>query len=108
MSDLPHRLSEGQHPIEVVLRPHKTMVALKESLERGHLNIRFTGTRGGTELGVPLESERSDLSQINFEEEQGRFTIAGRLTLDYVPVRCVADIELPSLQGRGHLEILSE
>jgi len=32
--------------------------------------------------------------------------VCGELTLDYVPVKVVTDIELPSLEGQGHLEIL--
>jgi hypothetical protein len=28
------------------------------------------------------------------------------LTLNYVPVRCIADIDLASLEGKGHLVAL--
>jgi hypothetical protein len=55
-----------------------------------------------------LDPARTDLSQADFEAGTGRVHVAGELTLDYVKVRVVADIELPSLQGQGHLEILSE
>jgi len=92
----------------VSLRPARTVKALQESLERGYVLVKFTGTRGGTELGVPLDRERSDLSGADFEQERGRVRIVGDLTLDYVKVRCIADIELPSLQGNGKLEPLPE
>ena len=106
MNDLVKRLSEGTHAVEVSLRPERTVKLFKEMLDRGHVLIRFTETRGGTELGVPLDKAHSDLSQANFETESGKVRVSGKLTLDYVPVRCVADIELPSLNGRGHLEVL--
>jgi hypothetical protein len=34
--------------------------------------------------------------------------VVGDLILDYVPVRCVADIELTTYQGTGHLDVLAE
>ncbi len=70
--------------------------------------MKFTQTRGGTELGVPLDKSRSDLTHADFDKETGKVRIAGELTLDYVPVRVIADVDLPSLQGEGHLEILAE
>jgi hypothetical protein len=55
-----------------------------------------------------LDKSRSDLTQANFETETGKVRVCGELTLDYVPVRVVADIELPAMRGQGHLEILGE
>jgi hypothetical protein len=88
----------------VTLRPERTVKALKECLDRGYVHIKFTNTRGGTELGVPVDRERSDLSAADFEQGIGRLRVAGELSLDYVRVRCVADIDLPSLSGEGRLE----
>ena len=105
MSDLVRRLSEGLHPIEVTLRPERTVQALKECLDRGHVHIKFTGTRGGTELGVPIDPQRSDLSGADFERQSGRLKVVGDLMLDYVKVRCVADVDLPALTGQGRLEV---
>ena len=108
MNDLVKRLSEGSHAVEVSLRPERTLNLFKEQLDRGHVLVKFTETRGGTELGVPLDKSRSDLTQANFETETGKVRVCGELTLDYVPVRVVADIELPAMRGQGHLEILGE
>jgi hypothetical protein len=108
VNDLVQRLSEGSHPVEVSLRPERTLKLFKEMIDRGHVLVKFTATRGGTELGVPLDKARSDLTQANFEEGTGKVRVCGDLTLDYVPVTVVADIELASLQGEGHLEIRSE
>ena len=108
MNDLVQRLAAGSHPVEVSLRPERTVKLFREMLDRGHVLVKFTQTRGGTELGVPLDKSRSDLTQANFDSETGKVRVCGELTLDYVPVRVVADIDLPSLQGQGHLEILGE
>jgi hypothetical protein len=34
--------------------------------------------------------------------------LEGGLILDYVKVRCIADIDLTSLAGQGHLAIVEE
>jgi hypothetical protein len=36
------------------------------------------------------------------------WSVEGTLTLNYVKVRCVADIELETLNGTGHLVMLEE
>jgi len=108
VNDLVKRLSEGSHAVEISLRPERTVKLFREMLDRGHVLVKFTETRGGTELGVPLDKSRSDLTQANFEGESGKVRVCGDLTLDYVPVRVVADIDLPSMKGQGHLEILGE
>lgn len=106
MDELVQRLSEGDHPVEVSLRPQKTVSAFKECLDRGYVHIRFTGTRGGTELGVRLEPNASDLQGADFDAATGTLTLVGTLTLNYEPVRCIARLELPALSGSGRLEPL--
>jgi hypothetical protein len=95
VSQLVEFLCKGDHPIEATLR-EKTREAMKEAIARGHVPIKFTDTRGGTELVVPLDMSRSDLREIR---------VVGDLTLDYVRVTCVARIDLATLQGEGHLEV---
>src|SRR5688500_18308085 len=102
--DLVERLCEGEHPVEASLRPDKSVQRLKQSIDRGYVHIKFTDTQGGTELGVRLDPERSDLTRADFERRTGSVRLVGALTLNYVNVRCVADIELSTLSGRGHLE----
>jgi uncharacterized protein YbdZ (MbtH family) len=97
------RLSKGRHPVESSLRPEKTAKALKDRIDLGYVHIKFTETRGGTELGVRLDREALDLSQADFENRRGRVHLEGDLTLDYVKVRCIADIDLDTLKGEGHL-----
>ncbi|WP_414572302.1 MbtH domain protein [Nostoc sp. CCY 9925] len=106
MNELVKRLSEGNHPVEASLRPEKTVAALKESIDRGYVHIKFTNTKGGTELGVKLDQDASNLSKANFESQTGKVRLVGNLTLNYVKVRCFADIDLETLEGKGYLELL--
>ena len=108
MDDLVQRLSEGEHPV--------TVGGLKPSLDEfrkrveymGYVFIKFTGTRGGTDLGVRVDKSATDLSQAFFEQATGIVRVEGILILNYVKVRCVADINLETLNGTGHLVILEE
>jgi uncharacterized protein YbdZ (MbtH family) len=100
---LVEKLCEGDHPIIASLRPEKTVPALKERIDLGYVHLKFTETRGGTELGVRLDPQVTDLSQANFEKQSGNVHLEGELTLDYVRVRCIADIDLETLAGKGHL-----
>lgn len=108
MTDLVLRLSKGTHRIEAGLRPDKTVKGLKEAIERRFVLIRFTDTAGGTEIGFRLDDQLSDLSKGDFDSGSGKVTLSGVLTLNYVQVRCVAELDLSTLSGRGHLELLSE
>ena len=98
------RLCEGDHPVEAGLRPEKTVKLFKEAVDRNYVHIKFTKTRGGTELGVRLDREACDFSQADFDNGSGRVHVEGNLTLDYVKVKCIADIDLATLEGVGHLE----
>ena len=100
---LVERLSSGRHPVEVSLRPKKDLSRFKECLERGYVHIKFTQTRGGTELGVRLAQDDTDLSKADFEAGSGEAKLAGTLTLDFVKVHCHATIRLPDLVGEGYL-----
>ena len=98
------RLSNGDHPVEISLRPNLSAKAFKEAIDTGYVRIKFTETKGGTELGVRLNKDACDFEGANFEQATGRATVVGELTLDYTKVRCIADIDLQTLAGRSHLE----
>ncbi len=104
--DLITRLAEGIHPVEVGLHSEKTAEAFKAAIDRGYVHIKFTATKGGTELGVLVDSQASDWSQANFSQSKGFVHVEGTLTLNYVKVRCLADLDLKTLTGTGHLIIL--
>ena len=104
MNELVERLSSGQHPVEASLRPDRTVENFKACIDRGYVHIKFTDTKGGTELGVRLDEKESDLSGANFDEAKGKAHLVGNLTLNYEKVQCIADIDLETLNGEGCLK----
>lgn len=108
MDELIQRLSQGEHDIEVSLRPEKTVSEFKACLDRGYVHIKFTQTQGGTELGVRIDADASDLSQADFDRPAGSVRLVGELTLNYVRVRCISNVELQTLSGTGHLEPIAD
>jgi hypothetical protein len=108
MDDLVQRLSEGDHPVTVG-GPKPSLEEFKKRVEEmGYVFIKFTATRGGTDLGVRVDKSETDLSQAYFDQRTGVAHVEGTLTLNYVKVRCVADIDLETLDGTGHLVALEE
>lgn len=91
--------------VEAGLRPERTLKVFKEAVERGYIHVKFVKT--GTELGVRLDEE-SDLSGADFEKGQGAVRASGTLILDYVRVKCRAEIDLATLAGQGNLEVIEE
>jgi hypothetical protein len=65
--------------------------------------VTFTQTQGGTELGFPLDRDATDLSAADFDQGTGTVHVEGSLILNDDPVRCIADIDLATLKGTGHL-----
>src|SRR6267143_4263034 len=108
MNELVKYLARGNHPVEISVRPEKTIRLLKECIDRGFVHVKFTDTKGGTELGVSLDRAATDLSTANFDEGSGSAKFVGSLRLNYVKVRCIAQIDLGSFRGYGHLEPLDE
>jgi uncharacterized protein YbdZ (MbtH family) len=96
-------LCEGDSPVEIDLRSDSTAKALREAIDRGYVHVRFTQTAGGTTLGFRLNRETSDFSAADIENRTGSVHLEGNLTLDYVRVKCVANIDLENLKGKGHL-----
>src|SRR5689334_4633308 len=108
MDDLVERLCQGEHQVEVKLRPEKTPALLKEQVDRGVVHIRFPNTRGGTELGVRIDKDSCDLADVDFDKGTGTMRLVGGLTLNYVKVRCIAKINLGTFAGTGHLEVVNQ
>ena len=81
------------------------MQQFKQSIDHAYVHIKFTGTRGGTDLGVQLDTVASQLDA-DCSQGKGTVHIEGTLTLNYVPVRCVADIDLATLHGTGPLVVM--
>ncbi|MDB4888851.1 MAG: MbtH domain protein [Gemmatimonadetes bacterium] len=107
MSELPHKLSQGVHPVTYRTRRGDARTELKEAIERKYVHVFFTETRGGTELGFPLDETLSNVSEADWQRGEGSVRLVGALKLDGVPVRCVVDLDVGTVEGNGRLEILS-
>lgn len=97
------RLCEGLHTVEITLRPETNVQRFKESLNRDHVPVKFTETNGESEFGIKLDKAACDLSNVDLENGWGTAHLEGRLSVDFVPVKCVIDIDLPSFEGSGRL-----
>lgn len=104
MNELTERLTVEQPIIMGGANP--TVEELRERTgEMGYVLVKFTQTRGGTELGFPLDRGATDLSGANFDESTGTVHVEGHLILNDDPVRCIAEIDLATLKGTGRLKL---
>ena len=104
IASLVDRLAIGNHPAVVCLRPEPSLRLFKDTLDSGYLRVKFTDTNPGTELGMQLNKDACNFEEANFEKGTGSIHVVGDSSLDFTRVRCVADINLDSLAGHGHLE----
>jgi hypothetical protein len=107
MDELTERLSVDQ-PV-VVGGPDPSREELKRRLEDiGVAFIKFTETRGGTDLGVRVDLDACDLSRADFDQGTGTVHVEGTLTLNDDPVRCIAEIDLATMKGTGRLALVEK
>ncbi|MDT0343932.1 hypothetical protein [Streptomyces litchfieldiae] len=105
MSDLVRRLADADSEVDLGDRTGPLTDLRRRIEDLRYLTIRFTGTRGGTVLGVALDPAATRLADADFARATGTVHIEGDLLLDHVPVRCVADIDLASRRGVGRLSV---
>ncbi|MHC3475016.1 hypothetical protein ACYF6T_40950 [Streptomyces sp. 7R007] len=83
------------------------MEELRKRIEEfQHVSIKFTGTRGGTDLGVRLDLAATDTGSADFDKGAGVVHVEGTLNLNGDDVRCVADLDLATLAGTGRLVVV--
>jgi hypothetical protein len=70
--------------------------------------IKFTETRGGTDLGIAVDRAAVDLGSADFDQGSGTLHVEGTLILNDDPVRCIADIDLTTPKGTGRLVVVDE
>ncbi|UCH95207.1 MAG: MbtH domain protein [Candidatus Aminicenantes bacterium] len=104
MNELVERLTKPQ-PVETA-RPEKTAKALKECVDRDYVHVMFKKT--GTEVGIQLDRRDCKFDEGDFETASGTVHLVGGLILNYDKVRCMADIDLTTCEGTGHLEPVSD
>jgi Core binding factor beta subunit len=106
MDELVARLSKGKHPIKAGLLSERTAEAFHQRILNEYVHIEFTDTKGRTILGVQLDKAASDISKADFKEQKGKVHLEGGLSLNYNQVRCIADIDLATLDGKGSLQLV--
>jgi hypothetical protein len=107
MDDLTQRLSTDQ-PVTVG-GPRPTLEDLRSRLEDiGVVFVKFTQTRGGTDLGIRLDRTTSDFGQADFDQGSGTVHVEGTLILNDDPVRCIAEFDLATMNGTGRLVLVDE
>ena len=89
---LVERLCEEEQVVKVALEPEKTVTKFNEALDRDYVHIKFTETKGGTELRFHVDRGGSDFSAGDFDNGNGIVHVEGNATFDYVRVSCAADI----------------
>lgn len=104
MNELVERLTKEQ-PVETA-RPEKTAKALKECIDRDYVHVMFKKT--GTEVGIQLDRRDCKFEDGDFEKATGAVHLVGGLILNYDKVRCIADIDLATCEGKGRLEPVSD
>jgi hypothetical protein len=107
MNELTQRLTASQ-PV-VIGGSNPSVEELRERVtEMKYVLVKFTETQGGTELGFELDQDATDASGADFEQGSGTVHVEGTLVLNGDPVRCVADLDLATLKGTGHLVLVEE
>ncbi len=96
------RLSGEDHRVEVRTVVEDKAAYLRDRLEVGYLHVFFPDTRGGTELGIQLESDciKSALAGVASGDD---ISLRGHLVLDDVAAVCHVRLRPSDLVGRGGL-----
>ncbi len=101
---LVERLAARDSAVELDGADEPATVLKRRIDELGQISLRFTETAGPTTLAVTVDPAATDLSGADLAAGTGWIHLEGTLTLDYVPARCIADIDLASRSGRGRLQ----
>ena len=108
---LVQRLATGSHPVVVAgvgdRATAESIERFRQRMDRGHVSVLFTETRGGTELTLRFDPGSVDRSGCDFAGRSGHLALAGELNLDGVDVRCEVELSLAELAGTGRLVPLS-
>lgn len=96
-------LTQGWHPISCK-SIYNSCQDVREAIAKHHFHLTFLDTEGQTCLSMTLNPQKTLLEEADFETGTGMIQLEGNLTLDFVKVKCLARITLPSLEGEGTLE----
>lgn len=106
MDELVKKITQGKH--RIILEPRtKELREIKERLAEGFIFVKFLETQGETELGIDVDHKMTQLSEADFDSEQGILKLVGTCELNFTKACFNADINLATRQGLGFVEILN-
>ncbi|WP_341750095.1 MULTISPECIES: hypothetical protein [unclassified Candidatus Tisiphia] len=106
-NELVQRLSKSKHEV-VIGHRDEPYEEIKQRIEDGYIHVKFTQTRGGTELGINVDLNNTNVKELDFSTGKGMLHIEGTTNLNYDQVRCIADIDLETRKGAGFLQVVEE
>ena len=101
LNELVERLSKGKHKV-VIGHRDEPPEELTQRINDGFIHIKFTETKGGTDIGINVDSSKNNVSEVEFNKK-GKLHLEGITTLNYNKVRCIADIDAKTKKGLGYL-----
>ena len=106
MDKLVKFLIDGKH--SVVIEPRITDYGELEQrlIELGFIFVKFTDTVGGTELGLNLIKNKTNIENADFTNGRGTIDISGTCELNYHHIRCNAIINLETKSGKASVELI--
>ena len=105
INELVQRLSEGKHEV-VIGHRDEPYEEIKQRIEDGYIHVKFTQTRGSTELGINVDLNNTNVKEVDFTKGKGMLHVEGTTNLNYNQVRCIADIDLETRKGEGFLQVV--
>lgn len=106
VNELVQKLSKGKHKVTIGNRD-EPYSEIKERIEdMKYIHITFPNTKGGTELGINVDLDNCKLENADFDKGTGEIHIEGTTNLNYCDVRCLADIDLKTKEGKGNLLVI--
>jgi hypothetical protein len=107
MDDLVERLLNKQ-PIDFESRTDSMKEVKERLIDMKFVFVTFTETNGGTELGIDVDLNLTDIANADFDQGTGTISVVGTCKLNYQKVRCIAEVDLSTKKGTGYLEPLDE
>lgn len=109
--DLVSYLCTGVHRVAIDVKPEKSIKSFQQAVDRGYVHLTFAdtgeGAQGNTRIGLQLDKTASNFDQADFENEEGAARIVGELSLNYVEIRCTAEIDVGTLTGTAQVARIS-
>lgn len=101
--DLVDRLSQGEHPVKLVLNGDHPREMFRNCLDLGYARVCFTQTHGQTTFSLTLDDTQTR-TQMMPGSDQAYAHLVGHINIDGKACICVLDINLASFTGLGRLQ----